>query len=127
MLMLMLNNKLSFIYIGYIVKQQNLYGYLAIVAVAMFSLYIFWLVILSGSQITYAVQYMDFLSDDDAWNAMGPRMRAGLRLSQKYPANSAFAMGSRHRRLFRPSLSSRRQLSPHRWIFYLTRDLYAKF
>lgn len=41
MLMLMLNNKLSFIYIGYIVKQQNLYGYLAIVAVAMFSLYIF--------------------------------------------------------------------------------------
>lgn len=76
MLMLMLNNKLSFIYIGYIVKQQNLYGYLAIVAVAMFSLYIFWLVILSGSQITYAVQYMDFLSDDDAWNAMGPRMRA---------------------------------------------------
>lgn len=76
MLMLMLNNKLSFIYIGYIVKQQSLYGYLAIVAVAMFSLYIFWLMILSGGQITYAVQYMDFLSDDDAWKTMGPRMQA---------------------------------------------------
>lgn len=76
MLLLMLNNKLSFIYIGYIVKQQSLYGYLAIVAVAMFSLYIFWLVILIGSQITYAVQYMDFLSDDDAWRLMGSGMRA---------------------------------------------------
>ena len=76
MLLLMLNNKLSFIYIGYIVKQQSLYGYLAIVAVAMFSLYVFWLVILIGSQITYAVQYMDFLSDEDAWGLMGPGMRA---------------------------------------------------
>lgn len=105
MLMLMLNNKLSFIYIGYIVKQQNLYGYLAIVAVAMFSLYIFWLVILSGSQITYAVQYMDFLSDDDAWNAMGRVCArcAGLLLSPKYPANSAFATGFRRRRPFPPS------------------------
>ena len=76
MLMLMLNNKLSFIYIGYIVKQQSLYGYLAIVAVAMFSLYIFWLMILIGGQITYAVQYMDYLSDDDAWRLMGSRMKS---------------------------------------------------
>jgi len=75
MCLLILNNKGSFLYISYIAKQQSLYGYLAIVAVAMFSLYIFWTVILAGSQITYAIQYVDFLSDDEAWNKMGDRAR----------------------------------------------------
>lgn len=72
---LLLNNKMSFIYISYIAKQQDFYGYLAIVAVAMFSLYIFWTMILTGCQITYAVQYVDFLSDDEAWNKMGDRAK----------------------------------------------------
>ncbi len=75
MCMLVLNNQGSFIYISYIAKQQSLYGYLAIVAVAMFSLYIFWAMILTGCQITYAVQYVDFLSDDDAWGKMGDRAK----------------------------------------------------
>lgn len=73
--LLLLNNKGSFLYISYIAKQQNFYGYLAIVAVAMFSLYIFWTMILIGCLITYSVQYVDFLSDDDAWNKMGDRAR----------------------------------------------------
>lgn len=74
-LALILNNEMSFLYISYIVKQQNFYGYLAIVAVAMFSLYIFWMMILTGGQITFAVQYVDFLSDDESWNKMGTRAR----------------------------------------------------
>jgi len=74
-LLLVLNNKLSFLYISYIVKQQNFYGYLAIVAVAMFSLYVFWVMILAGGQITYAMQYVDFLSDDESWNNIGARAR----------------------------------------------------
>ncbi len=74
-LLLILNNEMSFLYISYIVKQQNFYGYLAIVAVAMFSLYIFWMMILTGGQITFAVQYVDFLSDDESWNKMGTRAR----------------------------------------------------
>ena len=73
MCLLVLNNKGSFLYISYIAKQQSFYGYLAIVAVAMFSLYIFWTMILVGCLITYSVQYVDFLSDDDAWNKMGDR------------------------------------------------------
>lgn len=75
MALLLLNNKMSFIYISYIVKQQSFYGYFAIVAVAMFSLYIFWVMILAGGLITYAVQYVDFLSDDEAWLKMGMRAR----------------------------------------------------
>ena len=75
MFALMLNNKLSFIYISYILKQSSFYGYLAIVAVAMFSLYIFWMLILMGGQIAYAVQYVDFISNEEAWNKMGQRAR----------------------------------------------------
>ena len=75
MLLLMLNNRCSFFYISYMTKQQSFYGYLAIIAVIMFSLYIFWLLILLGAQITFAVQYMDYLSDDDSWESMGNRMR----------------------------------------------------
>ncbi len=74
-LLLILNNKMSFLYISYIVKQQNFYGYLAIVAVAMFSLYVFWVMILSGGMIAYAVQYVDVLSDEDAWRKMGYRAK----------------------------------------------------
>ncbi len=76
MALLLLNNKLSFLYISYIVKQQNFYGYFAIVAVAMFSLYIFWFVILAGGQISYVVQYIDFISDDEDWRMIGSRTRA---------------------------------------------------
>ncbi len=75
MLLLILNNQLSFVYINYIVKQQSFYGYLAIVAVAMFSLYVFWTMILTGGQIAYAVQYVDFLSDGNAWLKMGGRTK----------------------------------------------------
>ncbi len=74
-LLLLLNNKGSFLYISYISKQQSLYGYLAIVAVAMFSLYIFWTVLLSGGLITYAVQFVGFFDDDQAWNKIGDRTR----------------------------------------------------
>ncbi|MBO6102699.1 MAG: YihY family inner membrane protein [Opitutales bacterium] len=69
------NNKLSFLYIGKVVQQQSFYGYLAVVPVAMFSLYIFWLFILMGSQITYAVQNIDFLSSSKAWDSMGFKAR----------------------------------------------------
>ena len=74
-LLLLLNNKGSFLYISYISKQQSLYGYLAIVAVAMFSLYIFWTVLLSGGLITYAVQFVGFFDDDQAWNKIGGRTK----------------------------------------------------
>ncbi len=75
-MLLLLNNKGSFLYISYISKQQSLYGYLAIVAVAMFSLYIFWIVLLSGGLITYAVQFVGFFDDDQAWNKIGERTKS---------------------------------------------------
>lgn len=94
MCLLVLNNKGSFLYISYIAKQQSFYGYLAIVAVAMFSLYIFWTMILVGCLITYSVQYVDFLSDDDAWNKMGDRAKKICALAAFVEIERSFYAGA---------------------------------
>ena len=88
--LLVLNNKLSFLYISYFVRQQNFYGYFAIVAVAMFSLYIFWFVILAGGQISYVVQHLDFISDDDDWNNIGCNTQPMLELAVYSQVAGAF-------------------------------------
>ena len=54
---------------------SNVIVYWLIVAVAMFSLYIFWTVLLSGGLITYAVQFVGFFDDDQAWNKIGGRTK----------------------------------------------------
>ncbi len=81
LLLIVLNNKLSFIYISYIAKQQSFYGYFSVVAVAMFSLYIFWLFILTGAQITCSVQMADFISDESVWEKSGSRTHELLSLA----------------------------------------------
>lgn len=79
--LLIANNKLSFLYIGKVVQHQSFYGYLAIVPVAMFSLYIFWLFILTGAQITYAVQNIDFLSSSKVWKRTGFKVKEMIALA----------------------------------------------
>lgn len=79
--LLLANNKLSFLYIGKVMQHQNFYGYLAIVPVAMFSLYIFWLFILTGAQITYAVQNIDFLASSQMWKRTGFKVRELIALA----------------------------------------------
>ena len=74
-LLLLLNNRGSFLYISYIAKQQSFYGYLAIVVIAMFSLYIFWIFLLSGGMIAYSVQFVGFYDDAHAWNKIGSRAK----------------------------------------------------
>jgi len=72
---LILNNKLSFLYISIIVKNQNFYGYLAIIPIALFSLYIFWLFVLTGAQLSYAVHNIDFLSSKYIWEKLTNRSK----------------------------------------------------
>lgn len=73
--LLLLNNRLSFLYMAYIAKQQSFYGYLAIVVIAMFSLYIFWTFLLSGGIIAYSFQFVGFYDDAQAWNKIGSRSK----------------------------------------------------
>lgn len=89
-ILVILNNKLPFIYINYIAKQQSLYGYFAVVAVAMFSLYVFWLIILAGAQITCAIQLADFISDESVWEESGSRTKELLAMAVFVEISRAF-------------------------------------
>lgn len=90
LILIVLNNKFSFFYIGYVAKQQTFYGYFSVVAIAMFSLYIFWLIILSGAQITCAVQLADFISDESVWEQSGSRTKELLAVAVFSEISRAF-------------------------------------
>lgn len=80
-LCLMLNNYFSFLYVQQVVRFQSLYGYTAIIPILMVGLYIFWIFILIGGQITYAVQNVDFLSKKEAWGNTSQTARETLALA----------------------------------------------
>ncbi len=94
-LLLIGNNKLSFFYISYIVKQQNFYGYFAIVPIALFSLYVFWLIILLGSQITFAIQNIEYLSRKQVWDKMSFFSREMMSLTIFAKVSEAFYDGTK--------------------------------
>ena len=68
-------NMLSFLYVQRVVDTNSLYGSVGIIVVLMLGLYIFWLLILLGGQITYAVQNADFLTNENAWQLTSARSR----------------------------------------------------
>jgi membrane protein len=72
---LVLNNLLSILYINHVIEIQSLYGSMGIVLVLMFGLYMFWVFLLVGGQITYAVQNVHFIADQRAWNNISSRTR----------------------------------------------------
>ncbi|MGA2051827.1 MAG: YihY/virulence factor BrkB family protein [Opitutales bacterium] len=74
-LLLTLNNFLSFLYVNKVISSASLFGSIGIFPVLMFGLYIFWLLILLGGQLTYAVQNANFVTDDRLWNQVSPRVR----------------------------------------------------
>ncbi len=76
--LLILNNYASFIYIHRVITHKSLYGSLGIWPVLMIGLYIFWLIILLGGQLTYALQNVNCLTTQEAWNNISPRTREAL-------------------------------------------------
>ena len=66
-ILLQLYNLLSFLYVQRVVDTRSLYGSVGIIVVLMLGLYVFWLLILFGGQITYAVQNADYLTNENAW------------------------------------------------------------
>jgi membrane protein len=79
-LLLFLNNYLAFIYVRRVVLAKSLYGSLGILPILMFGLYIFWLYLLIGGQISYAVQNVHFRSSQNAWSTLSVRTRERLSL-----------------------------------------------
>lgn len=79
-LLLLMNNFLAFIYVRRVVLSKSLYGSLGILPILMFGLYIFWLYVLIGGQISYAVQNVKFRSSQNAWSTLSVSTRERLSL-----------------------------------------------
>ena len=79
-LLLLANNFLAFIYVKRVVISRSLYGSLGIMPILMFGLYIFWLYVLIGGQISYAVQNARFRGSQTAWSSFSSASREGLLL-----------------------------------------------
>lgn len=79
--LLFLNNTLSIVYVQRVIAFQSLYGTVGIVPVLMFGLYFFWVFILLGGQLTYAVQNVNYLTNQQAWNQVSPRAKESLALA----------------------------------------------
>lgn len=74
-LLLNLYNMLSFLYVQRVVDTRSLYGSVGIIVVLMLGLYVFWLLILLGGQVTYAVQNADYLTNENAWQKTSAHTR----------------------------------------------------
>ncbi len=80
-LLLLANNYLAFLYISWVLRQKALYGSLAIPVVLMFGLYVFWLLVLIGGQVSYAIQNVRFRNSRAAWHNLAEAMRERLSLA----------------------------------------------
>ena len=75
-----LNNLLAFFYLRGVLQTKSLYGSVGIVPILMLGLYIFWLFVLVGGQVSYAVQNVHFRNSKAAWSQLAENMRERLSL-----------------------------------------------
>jgi membrane protein len=80
-LLLTANNFLQFLYLKRVLLTRSLFGSLGIVPVLMFGLYIFWLFVLVGGQISYAVQNVRIRNSRLAWGGLSTRDRERLSMA----------------------------------------------
>ncbi len=78
--LLFLNNYLAFLYFRNVVSTKSLYGSVGILPILMLGLYIFWLFVLVGGQITYAVQNVHYRSSQTAWHSLNHVTRESMSL-----------------------------------------------
>ncbi|MGC4073388.1 MAG: YihY/virulence factor BrkB family protein [Nibricoccus sp.] len=79
-LLIYANNLLAAAYFSRVELTRNLYGSLALPMILMFGLYIFWLVVLVGGQISYAVQNVHYRNSQAAWDNLSASTRERLTL-----------------------------------------------
>lgn len=80
-LLLVANNFMAFFYLRRVDLTRSLYGSLALPMILMFGLYVFWLFILVGGQISYAVQNVHFRNSQAAWANLTEATRERLTLA----------------------------------------------
>jgi membrane protein len=78
--LLTINSALVVLYAKRVALEKNLYGSLALPLVIMFSLYVFWLCVLTGGIVSYAIQNVQFRNSQAAWGTLSESMRQRLAL-----------------------------------------------
>jgi membrane protein len=78
--LLLLNNFVALFYVRRVILTKSLYGSLGLPLVIMLGLFVFWLYILIGGIISYAVQNFHFRSSQAAWGSLSESMRERLSL-----------------------------------------------
>ncbi|MDB6093220.1 MAG: ribonuclease [Verrucomicrobia bacterium] len=78
--LLLLNNFVAFLYLRRVYLEKSLYGSLGILPILMLGLYVFWVFVLIGGQISYAVQNAHFRNSQAAWAQLSEGMRERLSL-----------------------------------------------
>jgi membrane protein len=74
------NNFLQFLYLQRVLLTRSLFGSLGIIPVLMFGLWIFWIFVLIGGQISYAVQNVHVRNSRLAWGSLSSADRERLSL-----------------------------------------------
>jgi membrane protein len=80
-LLLTANNVLQFLFLRRVLLTRSLFGSLGIIPVLMFGLYVFWLFVLVGGQISYAVQNVQVRNSRLAWGSLSAANRERLSLA----------------------------------------------
>jgi membrane protein len=80
-LLLTANNYVQFLYLRRVLLAKSLFGSLGIIPVLMFGLYVFWMIVLIGGQISYAVQNVDVRNSKLAWNSLSVANRERLSMA----------------------------------------------
>jgi membrane protein len=75
---LALNQKAGALYAGKVSQLGDLYGSMSIILVLMFGMYLSWLLLLIGCQVTFAVQYVHRLAAYRTWENLSARTRETL-------------------------------------------------
>lgn len=79
--LLALNQVAAFLYVKRVVLEKNLYGGLALPLVLLSVLYIFWLCVLIGGIVSYAIQNVHFRNSQAAWSTLADALRERLSLA----------------------------------------------
>jgi membrane protein len=78
--LLVMNNLFAILYVKRVVMEKNLYGGLALPLVMLSVLYVFWLCVLIGGTVSYAIQNVHFRNSQAAWSTLTESMRERLSL-----------------------------------------------
>lgn len=92
--LLQMYKMLSFLYVQQVVSNKSLYGSVGIIVVLMLGLYVFWLLILLGGQVTYAMQNADYLTNENAWQKTSERSRETVSLAVLLMIAKRFQQGA---------------------------------